>query len=164
MVVGFYYVIQWHSPYTQPPDGKPRVIFEWFETAEHRSERMMSGDYHLPRAVLEVNEPGYGLWVDTIEVPHPPRRQEQLASIRRRRMERRMREKYPLFAEEFIQQELARKPDYYAGVTDPETQRKKDEALEKIYALYRRFCDFVEQHESEERARRLREMAGWLFK
>lgn len=163
MVVGFHYVIQWHSPYTEPPDGKPRILFEWFESAQRRSERMMAGGYHLPPAVLEVNEPGYGLWVGTIEVPRPPVGQERLAAIRKKRLERRMREKHPLFADEFIRQEMERKGDYYAGKTDAELAKKSAEARGKVYELYKRFCEFVEQHESAELAQQLREMAAWLF-
>lgn len=50
MVVGYRYIIQLHSPYTKPPDGKPRVIFEWFESAQ-RPRRQCFGR-ESPRIML----------------------------------------------------------------------------------------------------------------
>ena len=43
-----------------------------------------------------------------------------LARVRCKRLERRVRAKTPLFANEFTADELARKPDYYNGITEPD--------------------------------------------
>lgn len=50
--------------------------------------------------------------------------------IRRQRLERRIRKKYPLFADQFIRDELAKKPDYYAGITDPDLKAARSERIE----------------------------------
>jgi hypothetical protein len=44
---------------------------------------------------------------------------ESLARVRRKRLTRRVTAKVPMFADHFIDAELARKPDYYDGITDP---------------------------------------------
>jgi len=45
--------------------------------------------------------------------------QESLASVRQKRLSRRIERQAPLLAEQLIADELAAKPDYYAGQTDP---------------------------------------------
>ena len=56
--------------------------------------------------------------------------QERLANVRRKRLERRARQKYPLLADQIISEELARNPDYYNGITDPKLQAARDQMME----------------------------------
>lgn len=57
----------------------------------------------------------------------PPRRlsQQSLASVRRKRLRRRLERKHPLFAEELFQREIAQRPDHFAGIrrADQETDQ-----------------------------------------
>jgi hypothetical protein len=64
--------------------------------------------------------------------------QERLASQRLKRLERRMRRKYPLLAEQFIAEAMAAKPAYYAGVTHAplEEARQRLLAQEAARRLY----------------------------
>jgi len=54
---------------------------------------------------------------------------EALASRRKKRLWSRLQKKHPLFAAELYEQELAARPDHYAGARiDPvETQKEKDQ-------------------------------------
>jgi hypothetical protein len=106
----FEWTVEWHSPYTQPPDGKARILLRV------RGERRVGNPEDIEQC-WKANE-GYSVYIR--HVPPPVKRlgKEQLAKLRRGRLERRMREKYPLFAEEFIQAELKKKPGYYAGEVD----------------------------------------------
>lgn len=50
------------------------------------------------------------------DAPEPRRlSQESLATVRRKRLVRRMSRKFPLFAARLVQDELAARPAYYAG-------------------------------------------------
>ena len=66
---------------------------------------------------MEISRPGdgYSLCFEIVDTGKP-RRQLSLETkqrIRRRNLERRVRRRWPLFAEEFIAEALRRKPDYY---------------------------------------------------
>lgn len=50
-----------------------------------------------------------------------------------------MRRKYPLIADQMIQEELRKNPDYYNGITIPELQRQKDEAIRKEIEIYEKY-------------------------
>jgi hypothetical protein len=102
--------LAWHSPYTSPPDGKPRVIFSCTVDRPHP----------LPAEILEAyeasNARGYCISIRSTEVG-PVRRlsDEAKGKIRRRNLERRVAAKAPLFAEQIIQHEFTTRPDYFAG-------------------------------------------------
>lgn len=118
--------IEWHNPYTSPPDNAPRILAEYFEPESPSAAR-------IPAALLDVPHTiggGYGI---TISHPPPPPRQlsaQSLSRVRQKRAQRRIRAKVPLFADEFVAQELVRKPDYYAGITAPDIEARKQATLE----------------------------------
>ena len=80
------------------------------------------GTWAVPEAVharyLEIGGPGCG-WVIGWQACLPPPRRfstEALGRVRRGHLERRVRRQIgPLFADEVIAAELAKKPGYYAG-------------------------------------------------
>lgn len=99
----------WGSPYTQPPNGEPRV----------RLEMITDGSIHeTPPQILEAAPvgSGYAVWCTPLETK-PPRRmsQEGRAKLRRDNLRRRVERKAPLFAEAIITAELARQPAYFSG-------------------------------------------------
>jgi hypothetical protein len=57
--------------------------------------------------------------------------QESLAQQRLGRLSRRMRRKYPLWAEQFIAEAIAAKPQFYAGVTDAPLEEARQNLLAK---------------------------------
>ena len=124
-VLGFLHRLEWHSPYTNPPDGK-RVLVEVFIPAN------VEGCRQCPREIEEVWKPGDGYSHSIRAITEFPREMSQavLRSIRQKRLARRMEEKFPLFADQFIQEEMVRKKDYYDGITDLPLVEKRNEVKE----------------------------------
>lgn len=119
--------VQWHSPYTEPPDGRPRVLSERFV-------RWPAEDQRPPADLLAVHaaNPGYAMYWGAVLPPPAPRvSQEGRAKIRQRNLRRRMEARYPMFAEEFIAAELAKRPHYFDGSDDwlPEEFRAERASL-----------------------------------
>lgn len=153
---GFLHRIEWGNPYTEPPDGAPRVLAEIFT------------DYSTSPPGLPECTPGGG-YCHTVRRLDPPSgralNQQQLAHVRRARLERRIQQRAPLFAEELVASEMERKPAYYAGITDPDiaanAEARKREYAE-LFAHYSAHRDTLVVYGSEpqacrERARQFRE-------
>lgn len=152
-MTGYWHKIEWGSPYSEPPAGAPRVLAETYTDT-------VTGRKSLPATTL-----GGGYSVVTTFMREPVKRQgqETLARVRRKRLERRTLARAPLFAEQLIQAEIARKADYYAGITDERIEAMRDEEDLRYAALYERleamrgivmiYAD--EPAECGERARRL---------
>ncbi len=71
-----------------------------------------------PPEVLELWVPGAGYSIGWELVTQQPIRRwstEAKAKARRRNLRKRLDKKVPLFADMFEQEELARRPDYFAG-------------------------------------------------
>jgi hypothetical protein len=140
--VGFKYTITWSNPYRQPPDGQPRTKHVLYETLAQREERRRQGDTSTPPKWfndLHTIGDGYCISITAICTPTRQISAEALASVRRMRLERRMRKKYPLFADQMIQEELAAKPDFYAGITDPAIAARYRSAIEDEQRWYDEF-------------------------
>lgn len=125
MNTGRLYRLEWGSPYTSPPDDAPRVLAEIF----------VPGNPTQPPAELMAvpHSLGGGYSLTSRHIP-PPGKQlppETLARVRQKRLARRVNAKTPMFAEQFIAAEQARKPDYYAGITDPDIEERKQAALQR---------------------------------
>jgi hypothetical protein len=67
-----------------------------------------------------------------------------LKSIRRKRLQSRIENKYPLFADQFLEDEIKNNSDYFEGKSDPEAQAVKDRILEKERENYEKFMFTVE--------------------
>ena len=104
----------WGNPYTAPPDGQPRIIMTV----------PCDGPHPIPENIMALCRPGGPYppgsgW--TIgwhrDDPRPIRRwsKEARARVRQTNLRRRIETKFPLFAEDFIAEELARRPLYFAG-------------------------------------------------
>ncbi|GGR13299.1 hypothetical protein GCM10008957_27820 [Deinococcus ruber] len=95
-----------------------------------------AGTWAIPEAVcaryLQLGGPGCG-WVVSWQACLPPPRRlspEALARVRRGHLERRVRRQLgPLFADEVIAAELAKKPGYYAGTEHRPADRLKDDTI-----------------------------------
>ena len=141
------------------PAGWPVRLAEMF---------VPGGGSRPPAEILGVRHTlgsGYGLTCQ--HVAPPPRQigQENLADRRQKRAARRIERSAPLFAEQFLAEELAAKPDYYAGVTDPEIAAKHDAVLaaegrryEELLSRPNRLVVLAEEPEAaREKAARIRE-------
>lgn len=100
-----------------PPEGFPQVVGEWVYT---HAETARTHPYTCPeeRTLFEVSQ-ALGVHANTVvRTPsRPPRSQsnEQRAKLRLGLLRRRMERRYPLFAEQLVAEEVARKPAYYRG-------------------------------------------------
>lgn len=132
-IEGFRVAVEWTHPYREPPDGKPRILIERFFITKGGCPKIPD-DFHG----LAPLGSGYGFTVQ--HIGPPPRRMEpeKLASIRIKRLRRRIERKYPLLAEQLIREEIDRKKEYYEGVTDAEIERNREGALVAWQAVYDR--------------------------
>ncbi|MHB8191803.1 MAG: hypothetical protein ACYDGL_00820 [Bellilinea sp.] len=129
MIRGCVWRVVWGNPYTDPPAGKERLLAEVFEPVGSPF-----WSKHPPEITDAYPGVGQGYVISWSYVSDPPKQlnREQLANVRRKRLERRMRQKYPLLADQIIAEELSRKPDYYNGITDPKFQMARDEIIKEL--------------------------------
>lgn len=114
-LLGHLYQLAWSNPYTEPPEGRPRILAEIFVPAEHPG----AGAPGAPREIAEYpRRAGYTMFVSGIEGMPRQLAPEQRGRIRRQRLEKREGKRFPLFAEQFVQEELTAKPQYFAGYND----------------------------------------------
>jgi hypothetical protein len=120
---GFLYSIRWLNPYNRPADW-PEVLCEMVTDSNRLPAEIQS--YPLTRGG------GYGVVIQPL-APALTRQlsQESLAQQRLGRLARRMRRKYPLWAEQFIAEAIAAKPQFYAGVTDAPLEEARQNLLAK---------------------------------
>ncbi len=127
-IVGTLWQIAWGNPYTTPPEGAPRVLAEYF-CPGHVSQ--------CPREISDFAYSlggGYGLGVSHFE-HHRRLSQESKASIRKKRLKDRVEKTAPLFAEQIIADEIAKKPEYFDGITAPETEQALHDSDERLASL-----------------------------
>lgn len=98
--------LTWRNPFTTPPG--PRVL----------ASAIVQAGTPCPPEVADkwVAGAGYAISWELVE-QRPIRRWslEAKARVRQRRLRRRMERKFPLLANLFINEELAARPEYYAG-------------------------------------------------
>ena len=121
-LVIFLYQIRWRNPYTV--GDKQKVLAE-----------MATYGRTVPPEIREYPAPaGYGIFITPMDQPSGRQlSQETLARVRKGRAEKKIAKRWPLFAGEFMEQEIESKGDYYEGVTDPKLEQAKQEQ-EKAYS------------------------------
>jgi hypothetical protein len=145
--VGYRYSLEWFSPYADPPDGKPRILAEMYESVERRKEREARGEPSVPLEFVEQKQPHYSVYVQAVEKPSISLPPETLASIRKKKLAKRLRDKYPMFADQFYEEETNRRELYYSG-QDTERIRQGRENVRMYYEeLYIKFLEYIEKHE-----------------
>lgn len=108
---GFLHRIEWRNPYTKPEEF-PQCLCEIYTETSKRP--------HEIEQFPVTRGGGYGPTVRCVEAPSGRRLSKAaLASSRKKRLQKKLEKKYPLFAGQLVEQEMAKKPDYYEGVTDP---------------------------------------------
>jgi len=124
--MGFLYQLRWYTPYSEPPDGMPRVLAEFYDPQDQPRKTSEL----LDLLSLHTIGDGYTLYIQYVpEAPVKEMDKEKLASIRKKRLKRRLQAKYPLFAEQFEQEEMAKRAEYYEGKTDAEIEARRQEVL-----------------------------------
>lgn len=146
-MIGAVWSVRWTNPYTQPPDNRPRVLIEVYRPEGHPEVRGLKPPAAIQQALDQVGlGSGYSLHWQPISAPPVIKPPDKLAVIRRKRLERRIRKKYPLFADEFIAQELARRSAYYDGITDPRLAAARDEVIAKEAE---KLAELIQAYENE---------------
>jgi hypothetical protein len=131
MIDGFLYTVAWNNPYTDPPNGK-RVLAEMFVLRQNRDGSRTPPEIQAYRDTYGPPGSGYGIHIQHVGPPTKPKPPEVRASIRQKRLAARMQAKVPLFAEQFIADELDAKPDYYIrGISDADDAYQKALAWEQ---------------------------------
>lgn len=123
--IGFLYCIEWSNPYTSPPAGRPRVLAEMFVPT--------TGAARWPQELVALHVLGSGYSVTSRAITPPPveRTAEQKASSRRKRLARRMVQRYPLLADDMIANAIAAKPDYYLDGKSDYDERKAQRIVQE---------------------------------
>lgn len=109
-VHGFLHKLEWVTKYGAAPDGV-KILIEVFIPVD------VEGCKQMPKEIEELMVPGlgYSYIVQALtEVPKEVERSLRELS-RKEQLVHKMEEKYPLFASQFIQEELSRKSNYYDG-------------------------------------------------
>jgi hypothetical protein len=132
--IGFIYRIKWGNPYTDPPNGLPRVLAEIYVPKK--------GDEGArdPDCLCQITRPlgcNFSLTVSAVVEPLKEMSQSGRMALRRKRLKRHLDKKYPLFADQFFGEIINKKQDYYAGKTDPDEPRievlkKEKETFERL--------------------------------
>lgn len=120
--------IEWGNPYTSPPDGRPRIL------AEVVVEHPLDNEEELAR-----HHPGFGKGYSfTHRALLPPPRTvapEIKAERRRKALAKKMEKRYPLFAQEFTNERIGQKPDYYIDGRG-QWEEEKAEIIRQQVAYY----------------------------
>jgi hypothetical protein len=139
-MIGSVWSVNWNNPYTNPPEGQPRVLAERFYPMGHACLR------NSPPELDAMRRPGYAIYWAAVNSLPRQLSQDKLAVTRQKRLRRRMEQKYPLFADWMIEQELLKKPSFYAGITDKRIQDDQDAAVElQRQRLIRLITDYNER-------------------
>ncbi|SOC19571.1 hypothetical protein [Rhodobacter maris] len=104
----------WGNPHTSPPHGMPRIALSVLCDRPHP----------IPNEILQMSgpgteyTPGTGWTVGWERIDQRPVRRwsaEAKGRVRQLNLRRRIEKRFPLFAEMFIADELARRPQYFRG-------------------------------------------------
>jgi hypothetical protein len=138
---GFRLAIEWSNPYTEPPNGKRVLAEKYIGEKDSRS---------FPPEFVGLAPLGSGYVFTICHMSAPPKQlsQDALKSIRRKRLEKRATEKYPLFSDQVIQDEICKNPEYFEGITREDLATDKNNAINEWQNEYRKFLSSVNK-ESE---------------
>lgn len=122
---GFRLAIEWGNPHKDPPEGRPVVLAEKYVITD-------GGGPPMPEEFKELAPlgSGYHFTIRHIGEPTKPISQEARASVRQKRLKRRLKEKFPLFVEQFYSEQVENNRDYYQGITAPKLQEAYNAAVE----------------------------------
>src|SRR4030042_305943 len=135
---GTLYSIEWHG--CNRPENYPQILAEMFIIGH--SSKPPSEIANFPYSLGG----GYSLTQRHVPPPHVSLKPEILARIRKQRLERRIRAKTPMFAEQFIAEEIEKKSDYYnKGKTNIDVEKDRDEVLKDELSKYNRYFSHAGQ-------------------
>ncbi len=137
---GRLFQIRWLNVHSNPPAGAPVVLAEMYV----RDWRGGGSPEAINRFPFSLGG-GYSLSSCCVAQPTKTLKPDTLGAVRRKRLARRLEAKVPLFADQFAAQEIASKPEYYNGVTDPDLQQALSGQIERDRAR----LEYLEAHAGE---------------
>ncbi len=138
----FLFRLSWGNPNTEPPAGRPRILAEIASAVRHPCPP------EFEAACQRLHTLGDGYWV-SFGMLEPRRKnrewsRERKAACRRQKLEQRIKRKYPLFADQLIQEEIAKKPDYFdGGALNADVEAAREAALQRRDDLFNRFASAI---------------------
>ena len=129
-LLGFLHKLEWVTKYGAAPDGV-KILAEVFIPIEEEGCRQK------PREIEELMVPGLGYHYVVQALTELPKEVTQsiLKTSRLEQLERKMEEKYPLFANHFVQEELKQKREYYAGMKTPTIEERRETIKKGLRAM-----------------------------
>jgi len=125
--LGHVWSIEWGNPYTRLQSTFGPILAEYYVPLDHPGAGARKPEI-FDRLVIP---PGYSIYIRALTTPIHGLSQNELAKLRRQKLEKRINATYPLFADQFIAAELAKNPNYYAGLSEYDVQREKLFAVER---------------------------------
>ncbi|MDD2864136.1 MAG: hypothetical protein PHC99_05360 [Methylococcales bacterium] len=122
--------IKWNRPDLVCPFGLPLVLAEQSIIAPQGIGKV---NFQEIESLYSNHKPprGYSLFWFLSKKPPVSRSDEFRANIRVRKMKQRIIKNYPLFAEQFIEEELHQKSDYFSGkMTNDQVEAISDFTIE----------------------------------
>jgi len=135
----FLFRISWFNPYTNPPEGKPRVLAEMSAEKSHP----VPTEYQEVLKRLAPIGSGYGIGITCI-TPRLKDREwsvERKAANRRKLLQGRVNKAAPLFAEDIIKAEVAKKPEYFQGTSA--CDEAHDRVLQEQEETYKKWAENI---------------------
>jgi hypothetical protein len=126
---GTLFTIAWLG-HTDPPEGAPRILCEYFQLGKRNGLPVELANFPVSLGG------GYMITSQHVSKPGVEFSVEALASIRKKRIARKITAKVPLFADHFIDEQISRNPDYFAGITDAKLKAASDRAHEQEAKRY----------------------------
>jgi hypothetical protein len=139
--IGCLWTVEWGNPFKKPPAGQAEVLAESFQLPDSSY-----WSKHPPEIDAAYPGPGKGYCISwrAISEPVKPITKEQLANIRTKRLKRRLMKKYPLFWKALFEDEVSKKADYYAGITDSKIEAERNARIEQEKEQIRRYLQEAE--------------------
>jgi hypothetical protein len=122
--IGVLIELRWSNPYTQPPNGV-RILAEIYRPYDDPEARKPPDVFDELHTLGDGYSHIYSFISPRIKELPP----DKLASVRKKRIARRVQKKYPMFAEQFLAEEIAKNPEYYDGVTRSDLKEVRDKVL-----------------------------------
>lgn len=137
--IGAIWRVVWSNPYTEPPAGCSRV----------KAERIVAyGSEHYNKPPEEIEQAWVaGKWaISWCAITKPPKRlsKDTLKSRRRKLLKNKLDKNYPLFSDQFYQEDLQNKSDYFNGETDQDILQGQIEEINKQDEIYQECLKVLE--------------------
>lgn len=125
------YEITWYTPYSEPPNGEPRIL-AWGQS------RFPGPDPEMKKEVSKYIKKNYKLVIVLMNPDPVLMPAEKLAEMRRKRKMTEFSKKYPLLASQMLRGDMAKRPDYYSVEGCQRHQNVRRKVIDQLNADFAR--------------------------